>query len=263
MNKKLPILNHRYHDASCITPKLFLEYQKKTKKAPKKDGFPKYCIITSQNNIVEYLKKKLGAKKNKNWTSNRTNLYTFKIGRKNVGVINVGQGSPQAVIIAEVLISLGTKYFFIIGSIGGLQKKMKIGDLVLINKALRDEGTSFHYLPPSKYSFSSKKFSCLFKKFLIKQSVEFVEGAVWTTDAFFRETKKLVAQYQKESVLGIDMKTSALFALAKCREVDICAIFYVSDLLGNLKWEPHLYSPTAKDRQRVLTDTIILFIKNL
>lgn len=256
---KIPILNHNYKSPAVILPLEFVKYQLGFKKL-KKD-FPEICILTSQKNIVKYFCKVFKAKLYSNWGSNRSELYVFKIGKQQVGIVNLGLGSSQAVNIMEILVARGVKDFLSIGSVGSIGKELKIGDFLLVDKALRDEGTSYHYLKPSQFAYPSKEIYNSFKSYLDDNKFVYATGPVWTTDAFFRETKASVLAYQKQGILGVDMKTSALFALAKYYKVQICALFYISDSLANLKWEPHLYSQLAKKSQKIISQITASFLK--
>lgn len=265
MNKRklFPILNHSYNSQGIITPPKFLKYKGYNRKL----GFPKICIITSQKNIIDFFRKTYKVKAYKQWISNRSKLYVFriknKIGNKSIGIINVGLGAPQAVTLGEMLIECGARKFFIIGSAGTIQKDLEINDFILVKKAIRDEGCSYHYLAPGKYVETSSKLYQSLKKFLSNQRIKFKSGVIWTTDAFYRGTKKEVIKYQKEGVLAIDMETAALFALAKYRKVEAAALLYISDSVADLVWEPHLYESGTKRTQKEIAKLIISYLTSL
>lgn len=262
VKKSIPILEHFYKSSGMIIPEDFIRYQTQSKKITCPVSAPKYCIITSQQKIIEYCQKKYMAKKDVNWTSNRSELYIFNCGRCKVGIINVGIGAPQAAILFELLISSGAKEFFVIGSAGGLQTNLAIGDLVLVTRAIRDEGVSYHYLPPAKFVLPNKRLTESLGDFIYDDKRAYKSGSVWTTDAFFRESIKSVQKYRAEGVMAVDMKTAAIFAIAKYRKVNVCALFYVSDLLKKEKWHPRLYSVVARQMQYSVLDIVCSYIKS-
>lgn len=175
----------------------------------------------------------------------RENFFVHK--EKGWGIVgDFGIGAPVAAITMEDLIARGAKRFVTFGYCGTLQKNLKIGDYILIDKAIRDEGTSHHYLPSEKYVEASSDLVSYLEDFLKNAKVKFQKGATWTTDAIYRETVDEVKAYQEEGVLGVDMEAAALFSVAKYRGVECVGLFIVSDCLASGKdWKPHFH--TAKD----------------
>ncbi|MHA1982714.1 MAG: nucleoside phosphorylase [Candidatus Hodarchaeales archaeon] len=157
-----------------------------------------------------------------------------------LGIIgSFGIGAPISVIIAETLIALGTKTILTVGSAGSLKQTLNIGDIILCTHALRDEGTSYHYLSAdSEYSYASEKFLDHIRKTLIKIGVFFTEGPSWTIDAPYRETIEEIEHYRKEGIITVEMEASALFALGEYRKIDIGALFVISDILSSTDWKP-------------------------
>ena len=153
-----------------------------------------------------------------------------------------GIGSPVVVTLLEELIAFGVKKFISIGTAGTLQKNIKVGDLIVCEKAIRDEGTSHHYIKTGKYAYPSKELTQKIKLSLKNQHVAFVSGTSWTIDAPYRETVAEAKQYQKEGVLTVEMEASALFTVAKYREVELGAMFTISDSLAELKWIPKFHA---------------------
>jgi uridine phosphorylase len=145
-----------------------------------------------------------------------------------------GIGSPHAATILEELISLGGKEFLNIGLAGGLDTF----GIYLCEAAIRDEGTSHHYLPQGKYSYPDSKLTQRLARCLKKNRIEFTRGITWTIDAPYRETKTEIAHYKKEGVKTVEMEASALFAVAKMRKVKIASAFAVSDIVGGEAWDP-------------------------
>lgn len=162
---------------------------------------------------------------------------------KNIGVVQMtGVGSPHAVMVFEELIALGGKVFLNIGSAGGLENF----GIFLCDKAVRDEGTSYHYLPHGTYTFPNKQLTNKLAKQLRKRKIDFQRGTTWTIDAPYRETKEEIQHYKKRGVKTVDMETSALFAVAKIRGVKMASAFVVSDVLGKKKWDPQFGAKHVK-----------------
>lgn len=134
------------------------------------------------------------------------------------------------------MIAIGVKEIVIMGSVGGLGKTLKISDLVLCTKALRDEGTSHHYLKNSKYISSNKELTERFGRYLDDEGINFTAGPTWTIDAPYMETAEEVLKYYMQGILTVEMEAAALFAVAKKRNIKVAALFVVSDLLRVNGW---------------------------
>lgn len=170
-------------------------------------------------------------------------LYIFKQSGGSVGIMgNFGFGAPVAVTLSEVLIAMGVKRIINIGVAGTLQKHIDIGDIVVCDKAIRDEGTSYHYLPPDIYAYPHSELTKRITETLDNNSIEYFTGPSWTTDAPYRETVAEVSRYQDEGILTVEMEASAVFALGAHRNVEVGAIFTISDSLADLKWKPEFQS---------------------
>lgn len=155
-------------------------------------------------------------------------------------------GAPSAAVVMEELIAWGVKKFIIIGFAGTLQKHIQIGDLVLCEKALRDEGTSYHYLPDSEWAHPSASLTKTLRSSLEQQQLHFHFGPSWTTDAPYRETVDEAQAYQAQGVLTVEMEASALFAVAEHRKVEAAALFSVSDSLAELVWDPQFHNDKSR-----------------
>ena len=170
-------------------------------------------------------------------------LYSLSETSTPIGVMgNFGFGAPVAVTLSEVLIAAGVKRMINIGVAGTLQKHIDIGDIVVCEKAIRDEGTSYHYLEPDTYAYPHPELTGQIKKILAKNGMEYFTGPSWTIDAPYRETIAEVLKYQEEGVLTVEMEASALFALGVHRNIEVGAIFTISDSLADLKWRPEFQS---------------------
>lgn len=149
-----------------------------------------------------------------------------------------GIGAPAVVGVVELLIALGARAFVSIGTAGALAPAARIGDLVVCDRAIRDEGVSHHYLPPEKYAHASPSLTTRLAEHLRAHGQEAHLGASWTIDAPYRETVDEARQYQLEGALTVEMEASALFAVAQLRGVEMAAAFVISDSLADLVWNP-------------------------
>jgi uridine phosphorylase len=161
-----------------------------------------------------------------------------------VGVLAFfGIGGPAMSTAVETLAALGTRRFLNLGAAGGLQQGDRVGDLVLCEAAVRDEGLSHHYLPPARYAHPSPALTEALADRLTAQGHTFKRGATWTIDAPFRETTEELRHYRDEGVLTVEMEAAALFAVAQHRQFEAAAAFVVSDTLTDAQWTPDFGAP--------------------
>jgi len=221
-----PNFKNKHLEEALFTSEEFIDFAHKTIRTK----FPKKWIITFQRHAEGFIKRKFKLRRIKK-AFLAGNVYL----NRNVGLIKIGGiGSPHACTVFEELIALGGTEFVIIGTAGGLQKR----GLFICNRAIRDEGTSSHYLKHSKYAYPHNEFTNKLQRFLDSKNLKVESGTSWTIDAPYRETKAEIAAYKKEGVVTVEMESSAMFSVAKCRGVKIAAIFSVSDLVGGGAWEP-------------------------
>ena len=156
-------------------------------------------------------------------------------------------GASYAVMIIETLIAWGCRQIVFFGWCGSIDPSVRIGDIIIPDKAVIDEGTSHQYLEKSVTSSDpSEKLTSNLLKAFNDTGIRMRRGAVWTTDGVFRETKTKIRHYQSLGVLGVEMELSALFSVGIFREVDVAACLVVSDELGSLAWKPGFKSETFK-----------------
>ena len=165
-------------------------------------------------------------------------VYSVKKARGRVAVLtSFGGGSPMVIELAEELAVMGAKKMILMTWGGIIQKDLKPGDIVVCNRAIRDEGASHHYLPPAKYVEADAS--------LVKQLVDAIRGrgaqvtvgTTWTTDAPYRETREEVVQYQAEDVKTVEMESAGLFTVGQVREVQTASVVIGMDSLASLRWQ--------------------------
>jgi uridine phosphorylase len=166
-------------------------------------------------------------------------LYAVSSTGGRVAVLtDFGLGAPIVAAQAEELIALGVTRLVSIALAGGLQPELSPGTIVVVESALRDEGTSHHYLPPGREVASDPALVAALARALSARGLAFRTGRTWSTDAPYRETREEVAAYQAEGVLAVDMELAALLAVAQVRGVQAAAVLVVGDSLAGGRWQP-------------------------
>jgi uridine phosphorylase len=148
-----------------------------------------------------------------------------------------GVGAPTAAMTLEELIAFGITQFVSLGAAGGLQKSLRIGDIVVCDRAIRDEGTSHHYLPAAKYAHACPTLTAGLIAAINANEIPASTGTTWTTDAPYRETVEELRAYRAEGVATVEMEAAAVFAVGEYRGVSVSSIFTISDVLSDEGWD--------------------------
>jgi uridine phosphorylase len=228
----VPILNSKYYEApSVFTPENLLR-EARRQKGLAVGTVPAICILDPDGDLVDYLHATGRAHCHSTWACYHTTLDTFVHEEIEYGVIGRVVGASFAVLVAEELFASGCELLISITSAGQIISLDRPPYVVLIEKALRDEGTSYHYLPPSTYSYlhpGIRKTICAAWE---NSSVQLYAGASWTTDAPFRETEEMIEVCRKEGILAVEMEAAALYALAEAKQYKIICFAHVTNQMG-------------------------------
>lgn len=184
-------------------------------------------------------------------------LYMSQLYVRGDGIFLSGpfMGAPYAVMILETLAAWGAKQIIFIGWCGAISPLIQIGDIFIPTLAFIDEGTSRAYLPESDIcsSMPSESLTSRIKEALEKSALPFHEGAIWTTDAIFRETPDKIFHFRNKGALAVEMEVSALFTVSAFLGVEISAILVVSDDVSGLTWKPGFKDKRFVENRRSLT----------
>jgi uridine phosphorylase len=253
MEKEIPLLENNPLEEDIITPKE--EYEYDLKKA-KRLNYPELCFIFFQEEFLEIFKENTNSKNIEKLLGK--DLYVCNTEEKEFATIHFGIGAPMSALLLERLIARGIKKFIAIGISGSLNSEFNPGDIYLCKKSIRDEGVSYHYLSPSKYSEPSEILNQIIIEKLTEGKIPFNEGISWTTDAGYKESKFKAEKYRKEGVICIDMESASLFAVAKHRKIDLSSIFILSDFVDKkLKWNPKFYDKKIKESLKKIKKALI------
>jgi|SRR3989344_389422 len=244
---EIPIISHNPKEEDIITPLKEYEYELKFKP---RLNYPEICIVIFQKGLMDDFKKDLNLKVIDKLLGYE--LYLIEYKRKRFGLINFGIGAPLSALLLERLIVRGFKKFITIGISGSLKLDSKVGDICLCIKSVRDEGTSYHYLPPSKFVESSDILNNLIRISFDNSNIPYNDCISWTTDSGYKESKIKAKQYRKEGVSCIDMESAALFAVAKHRNIDLSSLFILSDFVNeDFDWNPKFHEDDKIKRSLV------------
>lgn len=240
-----PQFKNKHLEKALFKPEDYIKYR------GFKGKFPTNYIITYQSSALRHFRRQYASRYR--IFGLHSNFQIHILDRENIGFLKMpGIGAPLSVTFFEELVGLGLKRAINIGTAGGLQHE----GVFLCDRAIRDEGTSHHYIPHGRYSYPDKRLTDELGKEIVKQGIDFERATSWTIDAPYRETKKEIAHYKNQGVATVEMEASALFAVAKLRKTQIASAFVVSDVLGE-KWAPKFHHLNVIKTQNKLIDSAI------
>ena len=190
------------------------------------DLFRKQIILTNFEYYLERFNAQCGDERTKG-----SAMAVVHSKSADVSIVDFSIGSPTAALIIEVLASLDPKAVLLLGMCGGLHRSLKVGDFILPTAAIRDEGSSQHFMPPQVPALPTFKIQKFVSDIVIERGLDYRTGVVHTTDYRFWEfDEKFKAQLYEERALAIEMETATLFVAGFASKVPIGALLLVSDL---------------------------------
>jgi uridine phosphorylase len=248
------------NDRVVFSPSDFLRYlAKRNNMTISMMKLPKRFLVTYQRTVYEKAKKMIKGHSVDWWIDNEN--HPLCIGRFSNVEIGIGLfylGSSAAVIMLEEAIACGVRTIFEIGLCGSLGSSLEPGDIIVVTDAMRDEGTSLHYLQEGVAVASSPLLRDTLVKILRRARIDHQIGPIWTTDGLYRETVKKFHEFKSAGVLGVNMETSALFAVAKYRRADAASVQIVSDVLK----EDGLFQAWEHESVKRSTEVLVELILN-
>jgi uridine phosphorylase len=253
-----PILYSKDYNASSVFTPESLLWEARRQRSISPGKIPDICVLDPDGDIVCNL---LGENKcsiNPHWACYHTKLFNFELDGITIGFVGYAVGSSFAVLVAEELFASGCKLLISITSAGQILPVAVPPYFIVIEKALRDEGTSYHYLPASKYSEMNGTCLNIIKDAFYKPSAPVYFGTTWTTDAPFRETAKEIENYCKEGIYAVEMEAAALYAFSKAKKKDVICFAHVTNEMGK---ESGNFEKGIADGSREALDVISLTVK--
>jgi uridine phosphorylase len=228
-----PIYPDKYKLSAMLTAEKMIEFRRRQGGLGNLHA-PEMVILCLYKGVMKYFSLKYSSKRATGFLGD---LYLLNKTNGKIGVMgNCGIGSPVIANLAEEMIAWGAKRLVILSLAGGLQSDLQSGNIVIGNRALRDEGTSYHYLPAEKYVDASSKFvsdlSSVFEKNNLPHSI----GGTWSTDAPYRESREEAQHYQNEGIMAVDMESAGLFAVGQVRGIETASVFVIGDSLAYPDW---------------------------
>ncbi len=212
---------------------------------------PPHVVLCFFQDVIETVVRELGGHRIGRLRSEIGDNPIFELdheGRR-LAIVHPGVGAPLAAAFLEELIARGCRAFVACGAAGVLVPALTVGHVIVPTAAIRDEGTSYHYLPPSREVNPSPAAVEAILATLADHHVPYVTGKTWTTDALYRETREKVARRVAEGCLAVEMEAAAFFAVAAFRGVTFGQLLYAGDDLSGDAWDERGWDGHASARE--------------
>ncbi len=232
------------------------------------EGFPKVGVTCFSKKLFDQLVDKFNGIEIALNSNGNGKLPIYKINYEGheLALFMSRVGAPACIVQYEELFAMGLEKMVVFGTCGALDRSIDDLAIIIPNSAVRDEGTSYHYMKPSREVVVNPKYQEEFIKLLNEHDYSYIVGKAWTIDAPYRETRSKVAQRKNEGCICVDMECSAIAALAKFRNKEIFQFFYAADNLDSAKWDKRSLGNTEKlsDKEKIglLAIKLALIIDN-
>ncbi len=242
--QKVPILEFDHAKTAVIAPQRLV----------KSADLPQHCVLSFFNEQINKLHQEGTARREtKLKTEIGPNLvFTLDTEYGKVALCHPGVGAPMAAGQLEELIALGCRKFVACGGAGVLARDVALGELLVVASAVRDEGTSYHYLAPAREVVVNPAALTAIQTTLDQRKAPYRLAKTWTTDAFYRETRDKVALRKSEGCLAVEMEAAALLAVAEFRGVALGQILYSGDDLSGPDWESRGWTRQSELRRSLI-----------
>ncbi len=212
---------------------------------------PEHCVICFFQETLEQIVEERQARMlfTDRWEDGAHVLYEIDYHDRRLAFFHPGVGGPVAAGLLEQAIAHGCRKFIVCGGCGVLEKDIAVGHLIVVSSAVRDEGTSYHYLPSSREVAAHPAGVAALQATLNQQTVPYLVGKTWTTDAPYRETANKIAARKREGCLTVEMEAASLMAVAQFRKVVLGQVLYGGDDLSGSEWDNRGWQSRSEIRE--------------
>jgi len=227
-----PILDNKNPSAPSVFAPAALMREARRQKNIKEADVPSVCILDPDGDLVRHLRRTGCAKPFEGWPCYHTELDVFCLAGKNVGIVGRAIGASFAVLVAEELFASGCRLLISLTSSGQIVASGPPPYFIIIDRALRDEGTSYHYAPPSEYAGACPRLLAAAVEAVKQHGPKAITGATWTTDAPFRETSEAIQAAADKGILAVEMEAAALYAFAAATGRKVLCLAHVTNTMA-------------------------------
>ena len=200
---------------------------------------PEHCVICFFREVIDKVIAEHNARVmvENRWEDGPHHIYEISYQDQRLAFFHPGVGAPIGAGLLEEAIAFGCRKFIACGGCGVLEKDLAVGHIIVVSGAVRDEGVSYHYLPPDREVIADARAVSALTKTLEARGVPYRVGKTWTTDAPYRETANKIARRKEEGCLTVEMESAALIAVAQFRNAMFGQALYGGDDLSGIEWD--------------------------
>jgi uridine phosphorylase len=227
-----PLIDRTDHgEPSVFLPQSMLSVARR-QKGLSAGSVPPVCVLDPDGDLVDHVRTRHDARVSAHWACYHTRMWEWQENGRRHGIVGHAVGGSFAVLVAEQLFVSGCQLLISVASAGQIAEAGPPPYHILIERSLRDEGTSYHYLPPSPYIDADTKLLSLAAEAFAAGGLPVLRGATWTTDAPFRETRDAVTSRRAEGILAVEMEAAALYAFGAACVKPVLCVAHVTNQLG-------------------------------
>jgi uridine phosphorylase len=232
MAEPIPLLSHPHCSPSAFTPEALVRAVR-AERSIVPESVPAICVLDFDGDLTDWINAKGLARPCRSWACFHTTMNMVKMDGIDCGIISLTSGGSYAVLVAEQLRVSGAELIVGLTSAGRVLESLPLPSLVIATSAIRDEGTSYHYLPPTERVHAPSRIAESLEAHLRGLDLPVTQGCVWTTDAPYRETREQLEHYANKGVLAVEMQAASLFAFAEARRVSVGLIAHVTNAINH------------------------------
>jgi len=225
---EIPLLDHSLDDATVFSPEQLVAAVR-LQRGRDRAAIPPACVLEFDGDLTDDLIRRGEAERCDAWPCFHTQMWVWRGGGLSCGIVSRTIGGPYAVLVAEQMAVCGAKTIVGLASAGRLAPSLPIPSVVVADSAIRDEGTSYHYLPPSPVVHAPGPLAGALETRIRRVGLEVHRGLVWTTDAPYRETAVQIRKHALAGALAVEMQAASLFAFAVRSGIQVGLVAQVSN----------------------------------
>jgi uridine phosphorylase len=230
--REIPLLQHPLSEPSAFTADALVAAVRSERKLPVQ-AVPRVCVLEFDGDLTDWLITAGYAIPYKWWACFHTAMHTIDVGGTACGIIARTIGGPFAVLVAEQLRTSGAELVLGLTSAGRVSPSLPLPSLVVVQEAIRDEGTSYHYIAPGDAAESDTDLVTTMADGIRSLGVPASSGRVWTTDAPYRETQQQLDKHAADGVLAVEMQAASLLAFSKATGMPAGIVALVSNAVDH------------------------------
>lgn len=230
-----PLLRDKHYGAASVFRAENLLREARRQKHLPEGVIPEVCVLDPDGDLVRHLLRSGLGVKSPVWACYHTDLVVFEADGTVFGVVGCAVGASFAVLIAEQMFASGCRLLLSVTSAGQIADNGATPYFILIDRALRDEGTSHHYLPAADFAHADPALLAMAQAGLDAAPLRVITGATWTTDAPYRETEAAIEAARASGALAVEMEAAALYAFAQACDRPVLCFAHVTNQMARIE----------------------------